>query len=242
MADEPKRLMMVENEAGMIRSVREALEDVHRLRFIGYLTTSVGLEAMLDDHAPDIALVDLGLMQRTLIGTTQRESQTFDEGLNIISLISELSPHTVIICFSNYLIMVPELAKQAMARGANALIAKQNGPSDRDSWKDRFVAQIFAVVDGWWRPSPEVAQLIAEEETQHSLGQPESLPLTARQLEVLRLMALGRTDLEIATELDVEAAAVRGHITNIRRRLQVRYRWQLIETARVSGIVSDETK
>lgn len=241
MSTEAKRLLLVENEAGMIRSVREALEDQPRFRFVGYLTGRGGLAQFLEDQAPDLALVDLGLMRPGEGIGLRSEVQSFSEGLDIIGMIEELSPHTTIIGFSNYFVIYPELTKQAISRGADALLAKQNGPSDWDAWKQWLIAQLHSVVDGWWRPTPEVSQLLAQEEERRILDSPDDpLPLTVRQMEVLKLMAQGHSDAEIAEILVVEVGAVRGHIANIRKRLQLRYRWQIVLAARRRGIDRDD--
>lgn len=243
MSVQPIRLLLIENEAGMIRSVREALGDQERFRFVGYLTSRSGLAQFLEDHAPDLALVDLGLMRHGEGIGIRTEVQSFDEGLEVIKLIEELSPQTTIVGFSNYFVLVPELTKKAMSRGADALIAKQNGPSDWEAWKQWLLAQLHSVVDGWWRPTPEVSLLLAEDEERRMLDQPDDpLPLTARQMEVLKLLAQGYNDAEIAEKLVVEEGAVRNHIANIRRRLQLRYRWQIIEKARSRGMDRDDER
>ena len=241
MTVEPKRLLMIENEAGIIRSVREALADQARFRFVGYLTSRGGLAQFLEDHAPDITLVDVGLMRQDEGLGLHAEVQSFEEGLAVIGLIEELSPHTTIVGFSNYFVLYPELAKQAMSRGADAILAKQNGPSDWEAWKQWLIAQLHSVVDGWWRPTPEVSQLLAQDEERRMVDLPDDpLPLTARQMEVLKLMAQGYTDAEIAEKLVVEEGAMRGHIASIRKRLQLRYRWQIIEEARRRGMDKED--
>ena len=72
-----------------------------------------------------------------------------------------------------------------------------------------------------------------EEQRQHPDG---PLPLTERQMEVLRCLALGMPDRAIAKQLYIEEGAVRGHISNIKKRLQLRQRWQVIDEARRHGL------
>lgn len=237
MKNYPKRLLLIENDGGMIRSVRAALEEDGAFQFIGYLPNRGNLETFLDTYAPDIALVDMGLMQPGSGLASRIESHSSQEGLEIISLIDSLSPHTIIIGFSDYFFEYPELAKDAMNRGADALIAKQNGPSDWEAWRKWLIAQLNSVIDGWWRPTPEVAKLLAEdEERRRSEALDDLQALTERQMEVLRLMAAGCSNKEIATKLSIEEGAVRGHIANIRKRLKLRRRHQIVYEARRLGI------
>lgn len=236
MEAEPKRVMLIENDGGIIRSVKDAIDSDPGMRFVGYLTGRASLDTFLDEHAPDVALVDLGLMlQGEGLGIgTERD---FDEGLWIIGRINESSPHTKIIGFSSYFVDYPELTKQALDRGADALIAKESGPSAWHFWSNWLRGEINAVLGNYWRMSPEVAALLQAQEEERRESQPDDpLPLTARQMEVLALLAAGASDRQIANELHIEEGAVRGHISNIKKRLQLRYRWQVVEEARRHGI------
>ncbi len=111
MTDEVKRLVLIENDGGMIRSVREALENQPRFTFVAYLMNSNGLESFLDQYAPDIALVDIGLLQPGEGLGVRLTTQSFEEGLNIIGKIDTLSPHTIIVGFSDHLMTIPMARK-----------------------------------------------------------------------------------------------------------------------------------
>ncbi|RIK30117.1 MAG: hypothetical protein DCC55_37430 [Chloroflexi bacterium] len=241
---EPKRVMLIEDDISMIRSVRAAVEEDQRLHFVGYLTGRANLDKFLDEHAPDVALVDLLLAcpGKGIAAPTDVEDG-FGEGLSIIALITEHSPHTKIIGFSNYFMIKPALAKQALTRGADAIIAKQSSPSDWWAWTIWLCSELHGVLDGWWRPSPEVARLLQHQEEERQQTQPDDLlPLTARQMEVLCCLALGMSDSAIAQKLVIEEGAVRGHISNIKKRLQLRYRWQVIDEAHRYGLGSTSPK
>lgn len=61
--------------------------------------------------------------------------------------------------------------------------------------------------------------------------------LTSRELEVLRLMARGRSNGEIATELFLGEATVKTHVGRVLAKLQARDRVQAVVTAYESGVV-----
>lgn len=238
---EAKRVMLVEDDGGMIRSVRAAIEEDPQLDFVGYLTGRANLDKFLDTHAPDVALVDVGLMRPgDTLHTAQ--AQSFEEGLWIIRQIKEHSPHTKIIGFSHNFMVLPALAKEALDCGAHAIIAKQNGPAEWTAWTQWLCAQLHGVLNNWWRMSPEVARLLQHQEEDRQRCQPDApLPLTPRQMEVLCCLAGGMTDQEIADKLYIEPGAVRGHISGIRERLQLRQRWQIIDEARRRGLGAPPT-
>lgn len=237
------RVLLIENDGGTINSVRTALENDPELEFIGYLTSRSQVARHLVNDVPAIALVDIGLMQLHEGMRPHRSVQSFDEGLETISLIKNISPTTRIVGFSEHFINNPTLVKAALQRGADALLAKQNGPADWKAWCNWLRSQIMAVIDDWFEFSAEVARLIEQDEQKRRIETPnDPLPLTERQMEVLHLLASGRRDVEIADALCIVPGAVRGHITNIKYRLHLRYRWEVIEEARRRGIGRPDTK
>jgi LuxR family maltose regulon positive regulatory protein len=62
-------------------------------------------------------------------------------------------------------------------------------------------------------------------------------PLTARELEVLRVLASGRSNAELAAELFVEQSTVRTHLIHLYRKLGVRSRTQAVAHARALGLL-----
>ena len=67
--------------------------------------------------------------------------------------------------------------------------------------------------------------------------QSEATPLTGRELEVLRLMAAGLTNQEIAERLTISYHTVRNHVCNIRGKLQARNREEAASIGRILGLV-----
>lgn len=227
------RVLLIENDGGTIRSVKAVLENDTRLEYIGYITSRSQVERQFSLDVPDVALVDLQLVRRNEGMLTHGAELSFEEGLATISLITQISPATQVIGFSNFFLDHPNLVKEALQRGATALIAKQKGPPDWEAWGDWLRFQVLSVIDGYFELSPEVAKLIEEEESVRRADLPDDpLPLTERQLEVLHLFASGLTDEEIAKKLHIVPGAVRGHICNIKDRLHLRYRWEVLEEAR----------
>jgi LuxR family maltose regulon positive regulatory protein len=62
-------------------------------------------------------------------------------------------------------------------------------------------------------------------------------PLSERELEVLRLLATGMSNPEIADELVVAVSTVRSHCKNIYGKLSVHKRWDAVQRAQELGLI-----
>jgi DNA-binding NarL/FixJ family response regulator len=236
MEREVKRVLLVENDGGMIRSVKDAIERDPKLDFACYVTGRADLDTVLEAYTPDVALVDLGLLRPGEGMQIHGAEHSTEEGLWIIVRISDRSPQTRIIGFSEYFVGDAALTKKALEKGADAVIAKQNGPSDWNAWSHWLCTQIHSVLDGWWRMSPEVARLFFGDDQRRRSAAETALPLTCRQMEVMQLLALDKNNAEIAQKLCIEEGAVRGHISKIKTRLHMTHRWELVDEARRRGL------
>lgn len=85
---------------------------------------------------------------------------------------------------------------------------------------------------------PEVRQLLLAEESQISRGEAE--PLTARELDVLRLVVQGVRNSEIGQRLNISIKTVESHLTNIYGKLGVQSRAEAIALAQKRGLLLSE--
>jgi DNA-binding NarL/FixJ family response regulator len=104
--------------------------------------------------------------------------------------------------------------------------------------EEEVLKVVGAVEKGEAHFGPEIAQRLmsffsAPKPTPPSEAFPE---LTSREVEVLDLIARGRSNAEIATQLYVSPKTVRNHISNIFTKLQVADRAQAIVRAREAGL------
>jgi len=88
--------------------------------------------------------------------------------------------------------------------------------------------------------SPSVTRRVIQEVTRHQRRAPRSPELdrlTQRELEVLRLLAEGRSNAEIAAELYLSEATVKTHTSSVLSKLGLRDRVQVVIFAYKQGII-----
>jgi DNA-binding NarL/FixJ family response regulator len=146
-------------------------------------------------HKPDVAVVDIRMPPTHI-----------DEGLKAARVIRQELPGTGVLVLSQY--VEERYAVELLADGADGVgyLLK-----DRIAEIDRFVDAVRRVGEGGSVLDPEVvAHMLGRRERDDPL---ESL--TPRERDVLALMAEGRTNRAIASELMVSERAVERHVTSI---------------------------
>jgi DNA-binding NarL/FixJ family response regulator len=121
-----------------------------------------------------------------------------------------------------------------------ALRAGASGFLLKDAPEEQLLAAIRIVADGGSLFAPAVTQRLIERFT--TLEEPAAPPpalaeLTARETEVLRLLARGRSNAEIAAELVVSEHTVKTHVAHVLSKLGLRDRIQAVILAYESGLV-----
>ena len=120
----------------------------------------------------------------------------------------------------------------ALRNGASGFLLKNAPP-------DQLIDAVRVVAGGESLLAPSVTRRIIEEFARRPAAQrPPVLadPLTEREMEVLRLVARGRSNAEIAEELYVGEATVKTHVSNILLKLGIRDRVQAVVWAYEHGI------
>lgn len=143
------------------------------------------------------------------------------DGLQAIAQIRLLDPQAKIIVLSSY--DGDETIYRALQAGAMAYVLKE-------VLYEELVDTLAAVSSGKKRLSAAVAAKLAER-----LSRPS---LSARELEVLKLLAQGKSNAEIAEVLVLAEGTVKLHIHHILRKMQVSDRSAAISAAIKRGIVS----
>ncbi|MDQ3537167.1 MAG: response regulator transcription factor [Bacteroidota bacterium] len=138
-------------------------------------------------------------------------------GIQGISKIKKLNPETDIIVISIH--ENSELVFEALCAGASGYITKNSNYS-------RLLDAIKEVKTGGAPMSSNIARMVVD-----SFRKNQNSPLTARETEVLELLAKGKSYSIIAEELFIHKETVKTHLKNIYYKLQVKSKAQAIEKA-----------
>ena len=122
-----------------------------------------------------------------------------------------------------------------------ALRAGASGFLLKDAPAEQLVAAIEVVARGDALLAPQVTRLLIEEVARRPTPLAGTIPgldrLTEREVEVLRLMARGMSNAEIATSLYLGEATVKTHVGRVLTKLDARDRVQAVVAAYESGLV-----
>lgn len=169
--------------------------------------------AAVREHAPDVVLMDVRM-------------PTMD-GLAATRVISEEAPHVSVLVLTTF--EVDEYVFEAMRSGAAGFVLKRVPPTD-------LIEAVRIVAAGESLLFPASTRAVIE---RFAASQGTELPeLTEREQAVLRELARGRSNQEIAQGLFVSVETVKSHVASILMKLGVRDRTQAVIVAYESGFVT----
>ncbi|HEX7298303.1 MAG TPA: response regulator transcription factor [Solirubrobacteraceae bacterium] len=148
--------------------------------------------------------------------------------LDAIPRVQEVSPATQVVILTMQ--EDPEFARRALRAGAAGYVLKEAAD-------DELVDAVRRVAEGGTYLNPRVGAILAAAPPEPS-GPPDDL--TEREVEVLRLIALGHTNAEIAQELYLSVRTVESHRAHIQQKLGRSTRAELVRYALDHGFVSAE--
>jgi len=174
------------------------------------------------EHVPDVVLMDLVLPLQP--GT----EPTDQGGVQATRRVRQISPHTQVVVLTSF--AQDELIFSAIKAGALSYLLK-------DADAETVLNAIRAASRGEAILHPRIAQRLMAEVTMPSQHRDPAATLTAREVEVLRLIAQGRTNAEIAAELVITERTVKAHVSNLLGKLHLSDRTQAAVYAWREGLM-----
>jgi NarL family two-component system response regulator LiaR len=212
------KVLIADDHAIVREGLRSVLSKEPDIELVAEAMDGVQAVAQVKALKPDIILLDV-VMPRM-------------DGLETLTEIKKTWPAGRIIMLS-YLAN-DENVLTALRAGADGFLAKDCSPHE-------LVDAITAVAQGEGFISPTIASKILREINHSSKIQPARTPLTQREADILKLLAHGLTNYEIAAKLVVSERTVRTHVSNILAKLHLANRTQAVLYALREGLAELDT-
>jgi NarL family two-component system response regulator LiaR len=211
----PIRVLIADDHAILRKGICALLSTEPDIEVVG--ETGDGLETVVQAQAlcPDVILMDLVMPEMDGIEATRR-IMAEQPGVHILVLTSFAADDKVF---------------PAIKAGALGYILKDSGPAE-------LVQAIHQVYQGQPSLEPSIALKLLQELSHPSQRPPTPEPLSERELEVLRLLAQGKSNREIADQLVITELTVRTHVSNILGKLHLASRTQAALYALKEGLAS----
>jgi NarL family two-component system response regulator LiaR len=207
------RLVLVDDHRVVRRGLRSFLEAFPDITIVGEATSGEEVLEKVEGWLPDVVIMDL-LMPGGI------------DGIETTHRVRSITPHTHVVVLT---------AHTDDARVVAALRAGAIGYVRKDAEPEILLAAVRAAARGQSMLDPAIAGSVLQELVSSVKIRDD---LTDREMEVLRLLAHGRTNREIAEELVVGAETVKTHVGNILAKLHLAHRTQAVIHALKRGLIS----
>ncbi len=216
-SDTPVRILLVDDH-GMFRAgVRTLIQRDMESAQITECETSEQALLSISQHPPDVALLDISLKGEDGIELAHRITTKHGDKVRCIMLSMHVNP---------------EYVMRSFGAGARAYVVKDAGPEE-------LTLAIRAVMAGQRYVSPSATGSLVDGLSRKDTSAAH-FALSPRQLEVLRLVALGKSTKVIARELALSTKTVDAHRYQISQRLNVHDVAGMVRYAIRHGLVANE--
>ena len=212
---EPIRVLVVDDHAVVRSGLKLVLEADEGIEPVGEAGNARDAIFEARSLKPDVILLDVVMPDQS--------------GLDIIPTLLHENPDTKILVLSMQ--DDPRYVREAFDAGASGYVLKEAADSE-------VVAAVREVADGGRYVDPELgARLVAAESAERKRAEED--PLSEREGEVLRLLALGHTNQEIAKQLYISVRTAETHRAHIMQKLRLSSRAELVRYALDRGLLED---
>lgn len=226
------RVALADDQRLLREGLRIILETTPDLELVGEAEDGVAATELAAAEQPDVLLMDIRMPQRDGIAATET--------------VRQASPRTRVLLLTTF--DTPDLVIEGLRAGAAGYLLKDCSAEELRAavravargqvlLQTQSAAQLLAGMHLPAQPTTLAASTAQAEETDHVGCEPQDgIRLTDREREVLRHIARGRTNTEIADALVVSETTVKTHVHHLLSKLGARDRAQAIVLARQRGL------
>lgn len=209
-ARETIRVVIADDHSVVRRGLRQVLDAEEGFEVVAEASDLDGARRYVRGHHPDVLILDLNLPEGLSLGA--------------IPEIRAENPETQIVVLTMQ--NEPAYARQALSAGALGYVLKEAAESE-------LVEAVQRAAAGDTYLNPRLGARVAAEPPP---GPPDGL--SEREVEVLRMIALGHTNSEIADELYLSVRTVETHRAHIQQKLGLGSRSELVRYALAHKLIS----
>lgn len=209
----PIRVVLVDDHHVVRRGLQSYLETQPGIAIVGSASNGEEVLEKIERWLPDVVVMDM-LMPGGI------------DGIETTRRLREITPHTQVVVLTAFTDDARVIG--ALRAGAIGYIRKESDPA-------MLLTAIRAAVQGQSTIDPTIAASVLEEMSHAPLP---GLALTERETEVLRQLANGLTNKQIADALIIGEETVKTHVGNILSKLHLSHRGQAVVYALKKGLLS----
>lgn len=210
----PVRVLIADDQTLFRAGLERLLRDDPRVEVVGTAPNGEEAVKLVPRVRPDVVLMDLKMPKLDGVQATKR--------------ILETHPNVKVLMLTTF--ETDGYVLQALKAGASGYVLK-------DSKVDSIVTSVLAVVSGERVMASSVANMVLGLLTGTTNQKELYDGLTARELEILKLLAAGVANKQIAFRLKISEKTVRNHVSNTYEKLQIQDRAQAALYAVRKGLV-----
>jgi DNA-binding NarL/FixJ family response regulator len=214
----PIRVLLADDHALVRAGMRSLLGAMSQVQVVAEAASGEEALQLAERERPDVVLMDIAMKGMT--------------GLEAAARLRERTPEVRVVILSMH--AGEEYVLQALRAGAVGYLLK-------DAATGELELALRSVMRGESWFSPAVSRQVVEGYVQRVGGEPAADVLTARQREVLRLVAGGKSTKEIAFDLNVSVKTIETHRAQIMERLGIRDVAGLVRYALRTGLVPPDS-
>lgn len=214
MSATPIRILIVDDHEVVRRGFRALLDEFEDMEVVGEADNGIEATQLVESEEPDVILMDLIMPEMDGVEATRQISEKKTKARILVITTYSGDDHVI----------------PAIKAGAHGYLLK-------DSGSDQLVEAIRQVHRGEPALHPDIARTLIQEIRPEVPDKATPDPLTARELEVLSLMAGGLSNREIAGRLFIAEVTVRSHISRILDKLHLANRVQATLYALREGVI-----
>ena len=215
--DRPIRILLTEDHDVMRAALRSLLDACDDLTVVGEADNGREMMDMIEHTVPDVVVMDINMPELNGIDATRQ--------------LCQQHPHIHVLGLSIH--EKGRMVSEMLNAGAKGYVPKSSAAQE-------LLTAIRTVMDGKMYVSPDVLAALMETRARGSAGADAVPHMTAREREVLQLLAEGNSNKEIAAKLCLSIPTIHTHRQHMMQKIGARGTADLVRYAIREGIVSPD--